>query len=139
MKQVTKEFAEKYNVSLSIGEATYGYHFFEDKVKRYSFPCTLKRTMPDGTKKSYSFKFGQSIMMGNTPPTMYDVLSTLTKYDPETFEDFCQNFGYKPNKETLKNYKECVELYDKCEKEYNKMEEMFGNNEETWEEFLEIF
>ena len=28
-------------------------------------------------------------------PSEYDVLACLTKYDPETFEDFCSNFGYE--------------------------------------------
>ena len=27
-------------------------------------------------------------------PTMYDILSCLTKYDPGTLNDFCSNFGY---------------------------------------------
>lgn len=29
-----------------------------------------------------------------TPPTAYDVLTCLTKYDPGTFEEFCGEFGY---------------------------------------------
>ena len=28
------------------------------------------------------------------PPSEYDVLSCLTKYDPESFENFCSEFGY---------------------------------------------
>ena len=27
-------------------------------------------------------------------PTYYDVLACLTKYDPNSFEDFCSDFGY---------------------------------------------
>lgn len=27
-------------------------------------------------------------------PTAYDLLTCITKYDPETFEDFCSKFGY---------------------------------------------
>ena len=28
------------------------------------------------------------------PPSEYSVLACLTKYDPESFEDFCSEFGY---------------------------------------------
>lgn len=28
------------------------------------------------------------------PPTNYDILACLTKYDPGIFEDFCSEFGY---------------------------------------------
>lgn len=29
-----------------------------------------------------------------TPPTAYDVLAGITKYCPDTFEDFCAEYGY---------------------------------------------
>lgn len=31
------------------------------------------------------------------PPTPYDVLACLTKYDVGTFDDFCNEFGYDPD------------------------------------------
>lgn len=34
------------------------------------------------------------------PPSEYDVLSCLTKYDPESFEDFCSEYGYDSDSKT---------------------------------------
>ena len=43
--------------------------------------------------------------MANTgiPPTPYDVLACLTKYNPESLEDFCANYGYDINSESTEN------------------------------------
>ena len=68
---------------------------------RHIFPCKLSRN-----GKSYSFKFGQSIAAGAEPPTMYDVLACITKYDPNSFENFCSEFGYDTDSRTAeKTYK----------------------------------
>lgn len=34
------------------------------------------------------------ILKPGVPPTAYDIIACLTKYDPGTFEDFCSEFGY---------------------------------------------
>lgn len=39
-------------------------------------------------------------------PTMYDILTCLTKYDPDSFENFCSEYGYDT-------------MSDKAEKTYN--------------------
>ena len=47
--------------------------------------------------KGFSVRFGNSEAdsdYGNTPPTAYDLLACLTKYDPGTFAEFCREFGY---------------------------------------------
>lgn len=70
------------------------YHFKNDKDKRDIYRCTLKRG-----NREYKFNFGQSIARSgfyHKPeiPTAYDVLVSLTKYDPQSFEDFCAEYGY---------------------------------------------
>lgn len=32
-----------------------------------------------------------------TPPNEYDILACLTKYNPDTLENFCSEFGYNPD------------------------------------------
>jgi len=88
------------------------YHFAGDKDTRDIYKVTLKR----GDRK-YSFKFGQSLyhsQAGNKKePTMYDILTCLTTQDPETFEDFCDNFGYNTDSRSAKKiYKAVVKEYD---------------------------
>lgn len=49
-------------------------------------------------------------------PTAYDVLASLTKYDPGTYEDFCSDFGYNTDSHTAeKTYTAvCKEWIDVC-------------------------
>lgn len=47
-------------------------------------------------------------------PTAYDVLASLTKYDPGTFEDFCGEYGYDTDSK-------------KAEKTYNAVKDEFLN------------
>ena len=43
-------------------------------------------------------------------PRAYDVLSCLTSYEPGTFEDFCDNFGYEEDsRKAEKTYKAVLE------------------------------
>jgi len=100
-QQQANDFATATGTKLKINRTTYGYHFTDDKESRYIFNCTLTRN-----GKRYTFDFGQSIAAGNTPPTMYDVLTCLTKYNPETFEHFCREYGYNFDSiNALKTYK----------------------------------
>lgn len=53
-------------------------------------------------------------------PNAHDVLATLTKNDPETFEDFCNNYGYDTDSRKAekvyfavqKEYKEVIRLFN---------------------------
>lgn len=48
-----------------------------------------------------------------TPPTAYDVLACLQKYDVGTFDDFCSEFGYdEDSRSAKKTYKAVVKEYD---------------------------
>jgi hypothetical protein len=100
-QQQANEFATATGTKLKINRSKYGNHFAYDKEHRYIFNCTLTRN-----GKRYTFDFGQSIAAGNTPPTMYDVLTCLNKYDPTTFEFFCSVYGYDTDSiKALKTYK----------------------------------
>ena len=52
------------------------------------------------------------LLKEGTKPTEYDILSRLTKYDPDTFESFCDDFGYDTDsKSAEKNYNSVVNEY----------------------------
>jgi len=100
-QQQANEFATATGTKLKINRSEYGKHFAEDKERRYIFNCTLTRN-----GKKFTLNFGQSIAAEDTPPTMYDILTCLTKYDPETFENFCGEYGYNTDSiKALKTYK----------------------------------
>jgi len=111
------DFATKYGIKLQvIGEPEYKRYFSNDEEHRFVFKLRLTRN-----KLSYTFNFGQSIAEGTNEPDMYSVLSCLTKYDPETFEDFCGSYGYAEDSRTAEKTYKAV-----C-KEYKAVERLFGN------------
>ena len=63
-------------------------------------------------------------------PTNYDILTCLTKYDPETFENFCSEFGY--DEDSIK----ALKTYEAVKKESADLQTLF--NEEELNELAEI-
>lgn len=63
-------------------------------------------------------------------PSVYDVLASLTKYDPGTFEDFCSNYGYDEDSRTAER------VYFAVQKEYAQLARLF--TPEQMEELAEI-
>ena len=63
-------------------------------------------------------------------PNEYDILACLTKYDPETFEDFCSEFGYDEDSRSAE------QIYLACVKEYKQLTRIF--TEAQMEELREI-
>jgi hypothetical protein len=115
-QQQANDFATKNGVELDINGSKYEKYFPEDKESRYIFNCTLTRN-----GKRYTFNFGQSIAAGNVEPTMYDILATLTKYNPETFEDFCSEYGY--NEDSINAQK----TYKAVKREFNGVNRLFND------------
>lgn len=58
-----------------------------------------------------------------TKPSAYDILSCLTKYDPETFEDFCSNFGYDTDSRKAEG------IYNSVVKEYKELKKLYSADE----------
>lgn len=122
-----------------------GKHFEDDKEPRDIYGIEFKRK-----GRVWTFKFGQSIAHSRPemekfvkdldrrgyapyskevlaakklaqPPSAYDVLSCITKLDPGTFEDFCQDFGYDTDS------KRAEKTYFADQKEYSECRKMFGD------------
>lgn len=79
-----------YRITLSRGNRSYSFEFtqsahnsgrwfHEDGTKTYKKSCKHRLN-----RKNKDF----------SEPTPYDVFSSLTKYDPGSFEDFCSDYGY---------------------------------------------
>jgi len=112
-----ENFAKKYNVKLSIiGDPEYRKYFHTDKESRYVFKLRLCRD-----SKQYTFSFGQSILAGAEKPGLYDVLSCLTKYDPESFSNFCSEFGYDEDSRTAER------IYKAVCKEWQSVDRLFSD------------
>lgn len=65
---------------------------------------------------------------GEYTPNEYDILACLTKYNPNSLEDFCSEFGYDLDS------RKGLDTYLAVQKEWNKVEELFGDVLETLRE-----
>lgn len=54
-------------------------------------------------------------------PSEYSVLACLTVYDPETFEDFCSEYGY--SEDSIK----ALETFNAVDKEWHAVNRMFSD------------
>lgn len=99
--QQAKDFLQKTGTSFHIAYKSHSRYFDEDKDCRDIYWITLKNS-----SHRYRFTFGQSIANAGEAPSEYDVLACLTKYDPNSFEDFCSDFGYdSDSRRAEKTYK----------------------------------
>lgn len=124
-----EDFAKKYGVTLKILGCEYKKYFDGDDQPRYVFKLKLSRKV-DGKTVSYTFEFGQSIVNGSEEPTIYDVIVCMTKYDPETFEDFCMTYGYDTDS------RKAEKVYRAVCKEWKAIEKLFGDCMEELQEIV---
>lgn len=112
-QEQAEKIAKDLNVKLAIISSEF-ISFFGDTQKRTVFKCKLSRG-----KKSYIFEFGQNIQAGTKEPTLYDVLSSMQKYDVGDFDDFCGGFGYDNSEASKKTYKAVCKEWEAMDKMFN--------------------
>jgi len=87
----------------------------DDKTTRDIYTIVLKNK-----QHRYRFLFWQSVResnYGGKPPSAYNVLSCLTKYDVGSFEEFCGEFGYDvDSRKAYKTYKAVLREWKNVEK-----------------------
>lgn len=89
----------------------HSFYFDGDKERRDIYICVLKNK-----NARFRFTFGQSINNTDKAPTAYDVLASLTKYDPGTFENFCGEYGYEEDsRSAYKTYKAVMKEWKNIE------------------------
>ena len=128
-QQQATDFLKATNTNFKSSFKERDYYFSDDDVTRDIFTCVLKND-----KHSFRFTFGQSMNKstgkGDNPPTAYDVLASITKYDVGSFEDFCSEFGY--DTDSRKAYK----IYKAVLREWKNVEKLWS--EEELEQLREI-
>lgn len=105
-----------------------GPYFENDKESRNIYRLTLIRQ--DDRRKRYSTRFGASVHMTlkGIDPTAYDLLACLTKNDPGTFKDFCNEYGYDTDSISASR------TYHKVRRDWVKVQDFF-----TEEEMKELY
>lgn len=91
---------------------------WDEKKLHDTYNITITRN-----NNTMNFIFTESLYktQRHEKPTNYDILATLEKYDPYTFEDFCLNFGY--NEDSRK----ALEIYLSVQKQYNDVIRLFSD------------
>jgi len=98
-----KESRDIYEIELKRGNRSYKFNFGQslskstklvDKLNGNEF--TMNGSSLKGNRRIVDMKFATDYCkrVKGTPPTSYNILACLTKYEPGTFEDFCGEFGY---------------------------------------------
>jgi len=105
-------------IEMEIIDHNFGLYFPQDTKERDIYTCRLK-----ANNRQYTFKFGQSLAKHGVEPELKDVLECFTWYNPNSFEDFCKDYGY--NNDPISAYK----IYKSVMKEYKALLRMFGSEE----------
>jgi hypothetical protein len=120
-----KQSRDIYTITLSRGSRKFVFDFGQSIANstRYEDKITGNVFSPSGESikgklkvvhnhKDFFNSFCKNLV--GTPPSSYDVLTCLTKYDPGTFEDFCSDFGYDQDSRTAERiYKAVVCEYQR--------------------------
>lgn len=82
-------------------------------------------TLSEFKKLHSTYKNGKDIFINKNfaVPNAYDILTCLTKYDPNTFEDFCSEFGYDSDS------RKALETYNAVKNEYKEVTRLFTDAE----------
>lgn len=94
-------------------------HFDPSDYHRHIYSIKLTKN-----RRQCSFDFGTALNNDeNNPPSCYDVITCLQKYDVGSFDDFCSEFGY--NNDSIKDKKR----YKAVCREYENMSNLFSDYE----------
>lgn len=124
-EQQAENFLQENGIGFNVKFVGYGKHFADDAEIRNIYELTLYRTDKGAGAGSFTVRFGQSLHATNREeaPTAYDLLASLTKSDPGSFDDFCADFGYDTDSRRAYATWEAV-----CE-EWRKVEAFFSGEE----------
>jgi hypothetical protein len=122
-----------YSCTLTRGLKSYTFNFGQSMAYsiHYQDKCTKEIYMCDGTRVDHKKKRTRNFLISccyelrdrRKAPTSYDILSCLEKYDPESFNDFCDNYGY--DNDSISAHK----IYESVKDQYQNLCVLFNDEE----------
>lgn len=99
---------------------------------RNSKKSDLQLALDAGVRPTDKTMYGVSVALREAgklweKPSAYDILACLTKYDPGTFTDFCQDFGY--DDKPMSEYPDVMKTYQSVLDEYHALRRMFSSDQ----------
>jgi len=111
-----KESRDVYQIILTRGNQVYSFRFGQCTAKSETLIARQKAEME--RRGDNRFKVAQIKIEA---PNAYDVLATITKYDPGTFSDFCGEFGYDTDS------RKAEKIYFAVQEEYKNIHRLFSD------------
>ena len=135
-----KDKRDIYSVTISKGSRAFTFDFGQSLNKsgfyaiygktKYFLPYNLLEKSDSELKQfiRYNFQYDFGSVKAdkiNKPiePSNYDILTCLTKYDPNTFEDFCSEFGYSIDSISA------MEIYKAVKEEWKNVQTIWTDKE----------
>ena len=120
-----KEARDVYDIKITRGNRLWSFEFGNSIAdsefvavhgkSRYKIPTEMRTKTLAEIKRYVSLNLqsdfgtvGADKIIMPKPPTSYDVLACLTKYDVGEFDDFCDEFGYDTDSKTADRVYEAV-------------------------------
>lgn len=115
------QFLKDHGLTFRAVREGYGPYFPGDTESRDIYNLTLSAK----DRGHYTTRFGQSLdgTAKGAKPTAYDLLASLTKNDPGSFQDFCGDFGYSTD--TPAERKAAEKAYRAAVREWEKVSRFF--------------
>jgi hypothetical protein len=130
-----KEKRDIYLITLKRGSREYKFKFGQslNNSGKYIIWTAKGKILINEEKEAVKYRLQHEYVKRNkefSEPTAYDVLTSLTKYNPDGFSDFCSSYGYdedsikaeKTYQAVLKEWGEIQKLYS--DEEINKLQEI---------------
>lgn len=123
-----EENRDVYSVTLSNDRHVYNFRFGDSIRNTQERLGTWK---PQRKMTVYEYERAKAkLKKAHKKPTPYDVLACLTHYDPDTFRNFCADFGYDEDS------RKAEKIYLAVQDEWENVRKLF--NDEQLEQLAEI-
>lgn len=134
-----KDNRDIYEITLKRGQRSYVFNFgqslanslkYVDKLNGNEFTSTGGNLKGNKIVTNIKYLKDYCKEVKGIQPNAYDILACLTKYNPGTFEDFCNEFGYDTDS------RKAEKTYNAVRDEYLQLISLF--NEKEMEQLQEI-
>ena len=129
--QDEEEKRDIYEITLNRGNRSYLFTFGQSiqNSRRYVDKQTKQEYFCDGKSLNYKTQVSEKYLKNYCKekpgkyPKQYDVLSCLEKCDPDTFENFCSDFGLDSDS------RKAEKLFLACKNQYDNLCKLFSDDE----------
>lgn len=111
--------------TFTFGQSISDSKMYKDRITKIRYYCDGTEEKPLGRGRKFSQEGLKKYCMEipGRKPNAYDILTCLEKHDPETHQDFCDNFGY--DVDSIRG----LEIYEKVKDQYQQLAMMFSDDE----------